>query len=234
MKFIIVFSISMLSFSTLAYCLPSCDFMGISVGDEITEQQIMNKLEIKNYKIRNSDNWNDDRFKFIKNTCGTSHVICRELIDEIEGNYCDPDGCNIVSGLIIGNNIKAQASFLFDKSFKPSWKFEYLMNGTEKRIKLITVSFNLEHWNEAKKIIIEKYGNDWKTEKWLQHLSDGKSGNTIYVDEEEITHNKNGYNAKYNQYCSISAAKYDQWIHSNSIGKFHSIFGISLQTQKKF
>jgi hypothetical protein len=78
-----------------------CDFKGISVGDKLTREQVMERLGIKKFKF------DPPRADFMEmqpeiDKYGITGAAERE--DDKTGPYCWEDSCNIPYGVVIGDD----------------------------------------------------------------------------------------------------------------------------------
>jgi hypothetical protein len=187
-----------------------CDFKGVSVGDKLTREQLMQRLGISKFKVdppdlsRNEIDWKEvDKY-------GITGVAERQ--DDKTGPYCRENSCNIPFGIFVG-----------DDKF-PVKVFVALKEGL---IYAIEVSFNSIFWNDVWGIIVKKYGPAWDIERDAMGVMDYETKKIDQFERVIVTHKFGGTNPQTKDTCSLSATNIDIiFRHHDSLGTLHAIFAI--------
>src|SRR4051812_13057725 len=78
-----------------------CDFKGVSVGDKITREQLMQRLGIKNFKLDPPTPSFEEGYPKVEQY-GINGAAERE--DDKIGPYCREDSCEIPRGIFVGDD----------------------------------------------------------------------------------------------------------------------------------
>lgn len=177
-----------------------CDIKGISVGDKMSELQIMRHFNIGRFIDKDA--------------------LVHEPKDseEVEfGPYCSNNQCSIPNSVHIGNNdiVPAKMRIYFDNSNK---------------ITGIVMSFNERYWENVLPIINSKYGDDWRIDKNQMLISNESTRKGMIFDQVGMIHKSHGTNSKTGDQCRIYATNFDSiFEHTyDYYGPYHSEIMIEL------
>jgi hypothetical protein len=201
----------MSALTSQALAAPPCDFMGLSVGDKMTSQEIMSHFGIQTYKT------NPDLNVMARPDMYEKYGLLGAL-EELKfeaGPYCEKDFCNIPYGITIGIDEPAKVAISFDSKTNI--------------IQAIDIFSDENYWSDLKLILSKKYGVPWKIEKELMPIINFQTKKTIFVNRETITRASLGKNLKSGQTCEIWATQYDQiYIHPTPPAPMQSVVEIKL------
>jgi hypothetical protein len=129
---LILVTLAGIAIATSARSQVPCDFKGVSVGDKLTREQLMQRLGVSKFKVDPPDSSrNEIDWKEVEKY-GITSVAERQ--DDKTGPYCRENSCNIPFGISVG-----------DDKF-PVKVFVALKEGVTYAIE---VSFNSIFWNDA-------------------------------------------------------------------------------------
>jgi hypothetical protein len=191
-----------------------CDFKGISVGDKLTREQVMQRLGIKKFKL------DPPRSDFMEmdpqiEKYGITGAAEREE-DQI-GPYCRENSCNIPYGIFVGDDKIPVKVFVSLK---------------EEMVTAIEVSFNSIFWNDVWTILTKKYGPAWDIERNETPVMDYETKKVDQLEQVIVKHKFGGINPQTRDTCSLSATNIDIiFRHHDSLGTLHAIFGIKRQSK---
>jgi hypothetical protein len=209
---LIIVGISFL-FGISTYCAAApCDFKGVSVGDKLTQKQLMAKLGIKHFKLNpNPDLWrsteNDERWY--------GYLGARDLARWRVGPFCLTDVCYIPFGVEIEAKIPSSMEIIF---------------GENDTIADIQVQFNSQYWEQVAPTLIQKYGLNWNDEKDHNFvITDDISKKSVTLDRTIIANKSGDVNDKTKGRCAISATNYDSiFLHHDPLGAYQSVLSIDI------
>jgi hypothetical protein len=164
-----------------------CDFKGVSVGDKMSREQLMQRLGVSSFKIDPPTSSWEEIEKY-----GITGAAERQ--DDKTGPYCRETSCNIPFGIHVGDDNIPVKVFIALKGDV---------------VTAIEVSFNSIFWTDVWAIITKKYGASWEIERDNMAVMDYE---TKKVDQSErviATHKFGGTNPKTKDTCSLSAANID-------------------------
>jgi hypothetical protein len=191
-----------------------CDFKGISVGDKLTREQVMERLGIKKFKL------DPPRANFMEmqpdiDKYGITGTAERE--DDKTGPYCREDSCNIPYGVVIGD----------DKI--PVKVFVALKDNT---VYAIEIFFNTIFWNDVWEIMLKKYGPTWEIERSFTTVMDYGTKKVDQVELVSAIHELGGTNRQNSDTCSISAGNIDLiFRHHDSLGSLHAFLALKREAK---
>jgi hypothetical protein len=166
-----------------------CDFKGISVGDKMSREQVMQRLGVRTFKVDPSGSeidWNE--------VVKYGSIAAAERQDDKTGPYCHEDYCNIPCCVFVGDdkfNVKVFVALKDDVIYA------------------IEVSFNMIFWNDIWNIIVEKYGPAWELERDTIGVMDYETKKVDQFERVMATHKIGGTNPHTNDTCSLSATNID-------------------------
>ena len=207
----------------LMFCLSSaqaqtpCDFKGVTIGDSMTHDEVMQKLNVKSYKKNPDRNSFPDSLSLMKKY---GIIPSGEILDWRIGPSCDTvsvfsNSCRIPFGVQIGNNNSIPVSVFVSFS--------------EDKVSSITIKFNQIYWTEVKDMIGLKYGSKHKLEADTLAISDLETHKVITVQNELITYPAGGTNLKTGDKCRVEAGQFDiVFQHHDPLGLYHSYLGLQL------
>jgi hypothetical protein len=200
--------------ASAASAAPPCDFMGVSVGDRITQTQFMEKLGAVNFENdppsipfeQLQPMW--DKYGII----GTSEIEGDKI-----GPYCRPDWCRIPHGVSVGNSsipVKVHASF---------------NNGV---ITEIDISFSATFWDEIFDVIQQKYGRMWDIAHQDLAVTDFATKEFEMLPRINAETKMDGLNPTTGDTCHFWATNIDiVFVHHDILGPLHSSFVIKLNSR---
>jgi hypothetical protein len=186
-----------------------CDVKGISVGDKMTREQLMQQLSISKFKLNPKRSSFEETLPLLEKY---GVMGAAEIEEEKIGPFCDEKYCTIPFGLTVGDD------------HIPIKVYVALTNDT---VTEINVFFNAIFWDDIFKILTKKYGPEWSVERRKTGVMDYQ---TKKIDQWELivaTHRLGGKNPRTNDTCSLGAANIDLvFYHHDALGSLHSIFWI--------
>jgi hypothetical protein len=197
---------TLLLFVTNCAYSASCTFMGISVGDKITQKEVMKQLGVKKYKFDTHGAQLSQLIQSANPKLDRTGDI--ELAKWKYGAYCTENLCNVPFGIKIGNEIEASAEVLIEAG----------------EVTDIRVQFNNKDWNRFTKNLIVEYGNSWNI--WNEPnfaITDEISNRKVVVDRTFYKYSNP------NAQCQMSATNFDSmFLHRDPLGPYKGIFDILL------
>jgi hypothetical protein len=122
----------------------ACDFKGISIGNKMSQAQIMSALGVTHYKTNPAP-----RPQSLALTEKYEFMAAGEIEDSEIGPYCSTTMCTVPFGVVVetshSNPVRVDISF--DKGL----------------ITKVIVSFSETYWDEMLSIFDQKYGANWTT-----------------------------------------------------------------------
>jgi hypothetical protein len=206
--------------ASLLPCAPTysqvpCDFKGVSVGDKMTREQLMQRLGIAKFKLDPAEQSLVDLSLAKK----YSAIPAGEIQYEKTGPFCSYTFCSIPYGLTVGNDsipVKVSASF---------------KNGI---VSEIDVSFSMSSWDKVFYIIKKKYGSDWDIQRRPTVVMDYQTKKVMKLELISATHRYGGRNSLTNDSCRLRAQNIDLiFEHHDSLGPLHSVFWIKRERDAK-
>ena len=189
-----------------------CDFRGVSVGDKLTQKQLMAKLGIKHFRLNpRPDLWlptKDDERRY-------GYLGAQDVARWRVGPFCLLDACYIPYGVEIEAKVPA---------------FVEIVYGGNDTITDIWVQFNSRYWEKVAPTLIQKYGLNWDAEKDHNFvIADEVTQKSVTVDRTVITNKSGGVNDKTKGHCEISAANYNAvFLPHSRLGPYRSFLGIDM------
>jgi hypothetical protein len=172
-----------INFQTAALAKPSCDFRGISIGDQLSQREIMEKLGFPKFIL------NPDLSLFEINGQPKEKIatilkddgmfMAREELEMSVGPYCNENSCVVPAGINIGNNIPAYVYIAFDGKSK---------------IKAIDLSFSYFNWGDVSELVRRKYGSNWEVNERDDFVLELKTKNITPVHITNIEYKELGTN----------------------------------------
>ncbi|HEY4048770.1 MAG TPA: hypothetical protein VGM27_18045 [Acidobacteriaceae bacterium] len=205
--------------ATTSFAFPArsqvpCDFKGVSVGDKLTREELMQRLGIKNFKL------DPPRPDFMEmhpeiEKYGINGAAERE--DDKIGPYCTESSCNIPFGIGVGDDhipVKVFVALKADVVYA------------------IEVYFNTIFWNDIWGIITKKYGPAWNIERRDIAVIDYETKKVDQLELVSATHKLGGINTQTKDTCSLAASNIDIiFRHHDSLGTLHAIFAIKREAK---
>lgn len=191
-----------------------CDFKGISVGNKMSQAELMAALGVTQYKMNPARrSLSDQSMEIAVKKYGL--LAAGELEDWEIGPYCDETSCHIPYGIRVGNNdgipVKVFISF-----------HEGLISG-------IDVSFSETSWDEMLPIFDQKYGADWNVERTDLPITNYETKEYNTVKRIVLEHGTNGTNRSTKDHCKIWATNFDIiFEHHDPLGAYQSLIEIQL------
>jgi len=187
-----------------------CDFKGVSVGDKMSREQLMQRLGVSSFKIDPPTSSWDEVEKY-----GITGAAERQ--DDKTGPYCRETSCNIPFGIHVGDDNIPVKVFIALKGDV---------------VTAIEVSFNSIFWNDVWAIITKKYGASWEIERDNMAVMDYETKKVDQFERVIATHKFSGTNPKTKDTCSLSTTKiYIIFRHHDSLGTLHAIFAIKRESK---
>jgi hypothetical protein len=211
MKYITVL-VSMLLFASPLLAETPCDFKGISVGDKMSQAQLMSALGVTSYKTNPPTSPFEQMMALAKKY---SMMVAAEMEDWEIGPYCNDTSCRVPYGVSVGNNngIPVKVDVSFDKDL----------------IIEIVVKFGEMFWDQMLPIFDEKYGADWTTERSHSVVTNYETKKARVAEIISMQHITNGTNPRTKDHCKISAVNIDLvFEHHDPLGPYQSEFVIQL------
>jgi len=171
--FTIQFGTLLLLMTNYAYSA-SCAFMGISVGDKITQKEVMKHLGVKKYKF---DSHGAQLSQLIQSADPKlDRATAIEIAKWRYGAYCTENLCNVPFGTKIGNEIEASTEVLIEAG----------------EVTNIRVQFNNKDWKKVTKYLIAEYGNSWDVSNEPNfEITDQANNSKVVVDRTFYKFKKN-------------------------------------------
>ncbi|HEV2098279.1 MAG TPA: hypothetical protein VGR45_05065 [Stellaceae bacterium] len=211
MKHISALLVGALLFASPSHAETPCDFKGISVGNKMAPADVMAALGVTKYKTNPAQPPFGETLALAQKY-GT--IPAAELKDWNIGPYCDETSCRVPYGVAVGNNNTPVNVFI---SFH------------EGRITEIDVSFSETYWDEMLPILHQKYGADWRVDRFDMPIMNYETKKSIMREIISLDHIANGLNRSTNDRCQIWATNIDlMFEHHDAFGPYHSVFGIKL------
>ena len=208
------FIFGLLLISSTARSEIPCDFKGVSVGDKLTPDQLMQKLGIAKFLI-DPTSASFDTMKPLYDKYGVTGAS--ELEDWNMGPYCIDEYCRIPWGVTVGNN------------GIPVSVFVSIHSGV---ITEIDVSFGAIHWDDVMPIIEKKYGQLWKFDQSKIVVTDYETNKSDLFEFISAENRQIGVNKDTKDTCHMSATNIDiVFTHHDPLGSLHSIFMIKLDSK---
>jgi hypothetical protein len=186
-----------------------CDVKGVTVGDKMTREQLMQQLGISKFKL-NPERSSYEDFWALVDKYGI--IPAGEIEEEKIGPFCSETSCTIPFGLSVGDDhipIKMHVA---------------LRNDT---VTEINIFFNVIYWNDICSILTRKYGPAWDIERKQTGVMDYETKKMDFWELVSATHRLGGRNPRTKDTCSLGAANIDLvFYHHDALGSVHSIFWI--------
>jgi hypothetical protein len=199
---------------TAAYSQVPCDFKGVSVGEKLTREQLMQRFGIKQFKL---DPPRRDFMQLDQEVQKYGIIGAGGREDDKIGPYCRENSCNIPFGIFVGD----------DKI--PVKVFVAQRDGV---VYSIEVFFNSIFWNDVWDIIVNKYGPTWEIERTTTVVVDYETKKTGKLEQVIARHKFGGINTQTKDTCSIFATNIDNiFRHHDSLGTLHAIFAIKRESK---
>jgi hypothetical protein len=187
-----------------------CDFKGVSVGEKLTREQLMQRLGVSRFTVDPPISSWEEIGKY-----GITGAAERQA--DKTGPSCSENSCNIPFGITVGgDNIPVKV-------------FAALKGGA---VYAIEVSFNTIFWNDVWGIITKKYGPAWDIERDTIAVIDYETKKVDQFERVIATHKFGGTNPQTRDTCALSATNIDiVFRHHDSLGTLHAIFGIKRESK---
>lgn len=187
-----------------------CDFKGVRIGDKLSPSDLMKKLGVQKYTLNPNflDTLNIDKQK-LQDKYGPNSI---EIEYDAIGPFCKKDYCVIPNNQKIGS-VPVNLIFYFEN---------------KNELTAINISFQSLRWDEIKKDLFRKYGNNWTTEKMHLGIAQFDEPNKTLIVTREILEHKSGVKNLLNHAeCEVRATNYDKiFQHGNRLGSYHGVVDI--------
>jgi hypothetical protein len=194
-------------YSGAAFAETPCDFKGLSVGDKVTPQQIMNHFGILKYKDTDEPQTQAQRDAAFNALDENAQVV--GIMNALEeenwkvGPACNRSTCRIPFGVSVGNEpdpIQVDVFVAFEKHGK---------------ITAIEVRYDRFSWDEVLQILNVKYGDNWRAEEADDVTTDFQTKKSQPDHVTVLTHKALGTNTKSGDKCSLTVSSRDiVFVHS--------------------
>lgn len=198
-------------FATPSRAETPCDFKGISVGNKMTQAEIMSALGVTTYKTNPVRPSFEESFPAVQKL---GLIPAAELEDWNIGPYCVESFCRVPYGVAVGNNNMPVNVFV---SFRGGLITE------------IDVSFSETYWDEIRPILDQKYGGDWSIDRVDMPITNYETKKNTMRERISLNHISNGTNRSTKDRCQLWATNLDiVFEHHDAYGPYHSLFVIKL------
>lgn len=197
-----------ISLNTLAK--DQCDFKGVRIGDKLSPDDLMKKLGVQKYTLHPLFlDASEKKHQELFNKYGPQSI---EVEYDAIGPFCEGNHCVIPNQLKVGN-VPINLSILFNE---------------EKEISSINIEFQSIRWDEIKKDLFRKYGNNWAFEEMQMGIAPfDEPKKTMMFTREILEHKSGGLNQSNNAKCEVRATNYDIiFQHGNRLGAYHGVIDI--------
>lgn len=205
----ICFFILSLVISLNALAKDQCDFKGVRIGDKVTPDELMKKLAVQKYTLNPKFSGGlDNESRKLHDKYGPNSI---EIEKDAIGPFCKNEFCEIPNNQQIGN-VPVNLKFYFEKSV----------------LTAIKISFNSLNWDEIKKDLFRKYGNNWASEEMQMGIAPfDEPKKTMMVTRKILEYKSGGLNESNNAKCEVRATNYDIiFQHGNRLGAYHGVIDI--------